>query len=175
MSLVLITLIIALKFLIPAGLVVLPFWLGWANFVLDTVDGDLLIPLGLQDGTYQPIDKIADWATYVAMVIAAYRGRWSIRRWIYGLFALRSVGQLIFLLSADERVFFVFPNFLEPLFLVYATALFFKKSEKATSAWYAKHQLLILALVFVYKMQDEYITHIGNFDRSDIIRNLFGG
>ena len=34
------------KYLIPVLIVPFPFAAGWANFVLDTVDGDLLIPLG---------------------------------------------------------------------------------------------------------------------------------
>ena len=49
--------IIAAKFAIPVLIVRFPFAAGWANFVLDTVDGDLLIPLGLEDPTYQLIDK----------------------------------------------------------------------------------------------------------------------
>jgi hypothetical protein len=168
-----IALIIALKFLIPVGIPFSPFVFGWANFVLDTIDGDLLVPLGLADSTYQPIDKIADWATYVGMVVAARRHRWSIRRWIYGLATFRSVGQLLFLTTGAEWWLFVFANFLEPLFLVYATASFFQHSEERTAAWFLRHRTLIVVLVVVYKLQDEYITHIGNIDRTGFITGLF--
>lgn len=163
--------IIAAKFLVPFTLIRFPFIGGWANFVLDTVDGDLLVPLGLDDPTYQPIDKVADWVTYVFMVIAAKKGNWPIFKWIVGLFILRSIGQTIFLITADEIVFFFFPNFLEPLFLVYATILFFKKLD--APAVFAKWQIPIAVLIFVYKMQDEYITHVGNIDRSDLISSFF--
>lgn len=168
-----IVLIIALKFLIPVGIPFRPFLFGWANFVLDTVDGDLLVPLGLQDGTYQPIDKLADWATYVGMALAAWRGRWLIRRWVYGLFAFRSVGQVLFLITGAEWWLFVFANFLEPLFLVYATAAFFLKTEERTAAWFLRHRTVIVVLVVLYKLQDEYVTHIGNVDRTDLILDLF--
>jgi hypothetical protein len=173
-SAVAIGIIIALKFLIPAGIPFFPFAFGWANFVLDTIDGDLLVPLGLSDDTYQPIDKIADWATYVGMSVAAWRHQWSIRRWIYGLFAFRSIGQILFLLTGAEWWLFVFANFLEPLFLVYATARFFLKSEDRTADWFHRHRVVIIVLVVLYKLQDEYVTHIGNVDRTDWITNLFG-
>jgi hypothetical protein len=42
-----IALIIAAKFALPLLIIRFPFAAGWANFFLDGVDGDLLIPLGL--------------------------------------------------------------------------------------------------------------------------------
>lgn len=165
-----IVVIIAAKFAIPALIVSFPFAAGWANFVLDTIDGDLLIPLGLDDPTYQLIDKAADWATYIGMLLAARD--WRIRRWIVGLFAFRTVGQLLFFITQNELVFFVFPNFLEPLFLIYATIRHFRKER--VHEIYTKHRVAIWIFVVLYKMQDEYITHVGNFDRSDFISELFG-
>ena len=165
--------IIAGKFLVPFALVPFPFAAGWANFVLDTIDGDLLIPLGLEDDTYQPVDKAADWVTYVFMVVSAWRGRWPIFKWVLGLFIFRTIGQLLFFVTNNEAVFFYFPNFLEPLFLIYATIRFFKKER--TPEVFLKWKIPIAIFIFLYKMQDEYITHISNTDRSDLIRDLFGG
>jgi hypothetical protein len=170
-----IVVIVAAKFLIPVGIVFFPFAFGWANFVLDTIDGDILVPLGLEDSTYQPIDKLADWATYVGMAAAAWRLKWSIRRWIYGLFLFRSIGQILFLATGAEWWLFVFANFLEPLFLVYATAGFFLKSEERTAAWFTRHRIVIIVFVVLYKLQDEYVTHIGNIDRTELISRLWGG
>jgi len=170
---IVISLVIFLKFAIPAAIPFAPFLAGWANFILDTIDGDILIPLGMSDTSYQPIDKIADWATYIGMTAAAWRFKWEIKKWIYGLFAFRSIGQTAFLLTNDERLFFFFPNFLEPLFLIYATIFFIKKSNNQTTyAFYQKHKWMIWIFVIIYKMQDEYITHIANLDRSDFIKNL---
>jgi len=163
--------IIAAKVLVPVLIVPFPFVAGWTNFVLDTVDGDLLIPLGLEDSTYQPIDKAADYLTYIFMVVAAWKGSWPILKWVIGFFVLRSVGQLLFFITDNEAVFFYFPNFLEPLFLIYATILFFKKDE--APAVFHRRRIPIAIFIFLYKMQDEYITHIGNFDRSELIQDLF--
>jgi len=161
--------VVALKFLLPIFLIPFPFLAGWANFVLDSIDGDLLIPLGLDDRLYQLIDKSADWVTYVFMVIAGRR--WPIRRWLLGLFVLRSVGQGLFFVTGDERMFFFFPNFLEPLFLLYATVQFWKRD--AAPAFYRQHWLAIWLIVIVYKMQDEWITHMANIDRTELIQRLF--
>ena len=77
MKVIIIGVIVVAKFAIPVLIVRFPFAAGWANFVLDTVDGDLLIPLGLEDGPYQLIDKAADWCTYVGMVFVARE--WTIK------------------------------------------------------------------------------------------------
>lgn len=165
------TIILLLKFILPIGLILMPFVYGWANFLLDTIDGDLLIPLGLSDHAYQLFDKSADFVTYLCMILATRHFRWKIKNWIYFLFSLRVIGQIAFFIFADERIFFLFPNFLEPLFLVYSTIYFFKKAK--TYAFYLKHKIIIWTFVIIYKLQDEWIRHIGNIDRSDIIKKLF--
>ena len=170
MNQLLIGVIIAAKIVIPVLLIPFPFAAGWANFVLDTIDGDLLIPLGLEDSTYQPIDKAADYVTYIFMVAAGWK--WPIRKWLIGLFALRTIGQALFFITGNEIVFFFFPNFLEPLFLVYATLHLFKRED--TPEVFNRHRILIGILIFLYKMQDEYITHVGNIDRSELIQRIFG-
>lgn len=169
MSWLWIALIIVAKYVVPVLIVPFPFAAGWANFVLDTVDGDLLIPLGLDDDTYQLIDKSADWATYVGMAVAARR--WHIKRTVFALFAMRTVGQLLFFITRAEIVFFLFPNFLEPLFLIYATIRHFRKDR--VGEIYAAHRTAIWVFVVVYKLQDEWVTHVGNVDRTDLITSLF--
>lgn len=165
----LIGLIVAAKYAIPLLIIPFPFAAGWANFVLDTVDGDLLIPLGLEDGTYQLIDKSADWATYVGMALAARR--WLIKRTVLALFAMRTVGQLLFFVTGEEIVFFFFPNFLEPLFLIYATIRHFRPER--VGEIYTRYRTPIWVFVVLYKLQDEWITHVGNIDRTETIKSLF--
>lgn len=154
----------------PLLLIPFPFFAGWGNFVLDSVDGDILIPLGLADSAYQYVDKSADYVTYVCMVIAAWR--WPLRRALIGLLALRTIGQAFFFITNAEIVFFLFPNFLEPLFLIYATIVVFKRSE--APAFFARHAIVFWVLVIAYKMQDEYVTHVGNIDRTDLVGGLVG-
>jgi hypothetical protein len=177
-----IAVIIAAKFIVPLLIIRFPFAAGWANFVLDGVDGDLLVPLGLPNETYQPVDKITDWVTYVAIVILGFRNDWPTRRLMLGLFAFRSIGQVGFLLTGNELLLAAFPNFLEPLFLVTATILAWERTVRHLPDWQERgfailhrHRWLIGTLIVVYKLQDEYFTHVANLDRSDFVRQLFGG
>lgn len=161
---------VALKYLLPLLLVPFPAIAGWANFILDSADGELLIPLGLSDPVYQQIDKSADYVTYIFMVVAAWR--WPLRRVVIALFALRTVGQALFFITGNEIVFFLFPNFLEPLFLVYATILLLKRAD--APEFFARHAIVIWVCIVAYKLQDEFITHVANVDRSELIGRLFG-
>ncbi len=102
------------------------------------------------------------------MVIAAWR--WPLRRAVIALFALRSVGQALFFLTGDELVFLLFPNFLEPLFLAYASIAFLKRSE--APAFFERHAVAIWLVVVCYKLQDEYVTHVANVDRTELLGRL---
>ena len=173
--------IIAAKFLLPLLIIRYPFAAGWANFVLDGVDGDLLVPLGLPNETYQPVDKVTDWVTYVAIVVVAFRNAWPIRKLLLGLFLFRSIGQAAFLVTGNELLLALFPNFLEPVFLVTVTILAWKRVVRRLPDWQAagfatlhRHRWLIGTVIVAYKLIDEYITHVGNIDRSDLLRQLLG-
>ena len=175
-----IVLIVALKFALPVLILRFPFAAGWANFALDGIDGDLLIPLGLPNEIYQPVDKISDWVTYVAMVVVAFRAQWPIRRLILGLFVFRSIGQIAFLLTGEELLLALFPNFLEPLFLVTVSIMAWQRVVRHNPDWQGeafailrRHRWVIGTLIVIYKLQDEYFTHVGNIDRSDFFQQLF--
>jgi hypothetical protein len=175
-------LIVAAKFALPLLIVRFPFAAGWANFFLDAFDGDLLIPLGLTNAVYQPVDKITDWVTYVAIVAVSFRHAWPTRRLMLGLFLFRSVGQITFLATGNELLLAFFPNFLEPLFLVTITILTYERVIRAVPDWQEhgftilyRYRWLIGGVIVVYKLVDEYITHVGNIDRSELLQRLLGG
>jgi hypothetical protein len=177
-----VALIVLAKFAVPVLIIWFPFAAGWANFFLDGFDGDLLIPLGLPNETYQPVDKVTDWVTYVAIVICAYRRQWPIRRLMLGLFLFRTIGQVSFLLTENELFLAFFPNFLEPLFLVTASILAWERSVRHYPDWQERgfdflyrHRWLTGTLIVLYKLQDEFLTHIANFDRSEFIQQLISG
>ena len=175
-------LIIAAKFGLPLLILRFPFAAGWANFFLDSFDGDLLIPLGLPNDVYQPVDKITDWVTYVAIVAFSFRRAWPTRRLMLALFLYRSVGQITFLITGNELALAFFPNFLEPLFLVTITILTFERVVRTAPDWQERgfailyrYRWLIGGVIVVYKLVDEYITHVGNIDRSELLQRLLGG
>jgi hypothetical protein len=175
-----IALIVAAKFVLPLLILRFPFAAGWANFALDGLDGDILIPLGLPDEIYQPVDKITDWVTYVAIVVYGYRSQWPIRRLMLGLFLFRSIGQVAFLVTEEELFLALFPNFLEPLFLVTISILTWQRVVRRLPDWRERGFAILFRyrwpigiLIVVYKLQDEYFTHVANVDRSEWLQQLF--
>ena len=104
------------------------------------------------------------------------------KRLMLGLFLFRSVGQVGFLVTGNELLLAVFPNFLEPLFLVTASILAYERAIRRLPDWQEagfavlrRHRWLIGTLIVLYKLQDEYVTHVGNIDRSELIRQILGG
>jgi hypothetical protein len=175
-------LIVAAKFALPLLILRFPFAAGWANFFLDAFDGDLLIPLGLSNDVYQPVDKITDWVTYVMIVVLCFRNAWPTRRLMLALFLYRSVGQITFLVTGNELALALFPNFLEPLFLVTITILTFERVVRKVPDWQVRgfgvlyrYRWLIGSVIVVYKLIDEYVTHVGNIDRTELLQQLLGG
>jgi hypothetical protein len=175
-------LIVAAKFALPLLIPRFPFAAGWANFFLDAFDGDLLIPLGLSNDVYQPVDKITDWVTYVMIVVLCFRNAWPTRRLMLALFLYRSVGQITFLVTGNELALALFPNFLEPLFLVTITILTFERVVRKVPDWQVRgfgvlyrYRWLIGSVIVVYKLIDEYVTHVGNIDRTELLQQLLGG
>lgn len=169
MNLPLIIVVVALKFLLPVLYLWFPFAAGWGNFALDSMDGDLLLPAGLDEGLYQNIDKAADWVGYLFIFVWGWRR--SIRREITATFALRTVGQVLFFATHDEKMLFYFPNLLEPLFLVYVTIARFRGWGRVQAIYRARLVLIWLGIL-VYKFQDEWFTHVANVDRTDFLRGL---
>jgi len=166
-----IVVVVALKVLLPLLILRFPFAAGWANFVLDSVDGDILMPAGLPESTYQVIDKVTDWLTYVCILIWAWRG--PIRKEIAVTFVLRSVGQALFLVTRNELWLFFFPNLIEPLFLVYVTIGRLKGWDRVHGI-YRRRAVVIWVFILLYKLQDEWVTHVGNVDRSEFLGRLLG-
>ena len=84
-SQVIIVVVIALKFLVPVLYLAFPFAAGWANLLLDSIDGDILVPAGLAFDDYQTVDKVADYWAYICMLLWGWRT--AIRREIAATFA----------------------------------------------------------------------------------------
>lgn len=165
----LIAVVIGMKFLLPVLYLRWPFAAGWGNLVLDSIDGDILVPAGLPEPTYQIVDKVADYWAYVFMLLWGWNQ--PIRREVALTFSLRTVGQMLFFATRNELALFYFPNLLEPLFLVYATMIRLAGSERAHDI-YRRHIVLIWAGIMLYKLQDEWITHVANVDRTTLLKQL---
>lgn len=173
MSLYLKLIIIALKFIIPSLMLKFPFTGIWANYFLDIIDGDILRALGLSEGAYQFFDKLADFVSYIFMLILGLRFR--ISRIVVVLFIYRTIGQVLYFLTGEEIYFFYFQNFLEPLLLIYTYLIFKNQSEKKAFSVYKKHIVLIWGIILVYKIWNEWTLHFANIDLSSLFFGFSGG
>lgn len=166
-------LVISLKFLVPSLMLRFPFQAIWGNYFLDVIDGDILLSLGLSDYTYQTIDKVADYWSYIFMLILGLR--WNIRKIVIFLFAYRTIGQILFFLTRNEQVFLLFQNFLEPLVMAYSLIIFKQGSEAKAFQTYRRHFKLIWAIVIGYKLWNEWYLHYANIDLSLFFFGFTGG
>ena len=165
-------LVILAKFALPILFLTQPLTI-WLNYFLDIIDGDLLRFLGLSEYTYQTVDKAADFVSYLFMLLMARK--WRIRQTVVNLFIYRAIGQALFFLTRDERMFFLFQNFLEPLLLIYTLLIFKTKSETKAYQLYQKHKILIWSIVIIYKVVNEWYLHIANIDLSSLFFGFNGG
>lgn len=166
-------LIISLKILIPASMLFFPIFGLWGNYLLDIIDGDLLLSLGLTDNIYQTLDKSTDLISYIFMLILAWR--WSIKKTAIILFTYRNIGQILFFITKNEIVFFYFQNLLEPLLLIYVLLIFKHKNEKLAYFTYRKHLILVWTIVVGYKLWNEWYLHFANIDLSTLLFGFNGG
>lgn len=165
MDSLIIYLVSAAKFLLPITIFRFPFGASLTNFILDTIDGDVLMHFGMPFSVYAPLDKLADYVTYIVMFLVGRK--WKIGKLILGLFIFRTIGQLLFFTTGNDLFLFFFPNFLEPLFLVYSFLLFKHKSEGKAFKSYKKYLLVIWVLIIIFKMWNEYNVHLGHIDLSE--------
>ena len=166
-------LIIFLKFFIPSLIIKFPFQTVWLNYFLDIIDGDILLNLGLNEYSYQTIDKFADFISYIFMLLVSLN--WQIRKTVIALFIYRTIGQVLFFVSRNELSFFYFQNFLEPLMLIYTLLVFRNKSESKAFKSYKRHLKLIWIIILGYKLWNEWYLHFANIDLSKILFGFTGG
>lgn len=165
--------IVILKVAISLLMLWFPFIGVWGNYLLDVIDGDILLSLGMSDTLYQTVDKSADLLSYVFMLILGLR--WRIRKTTIILFIYRLIGQVLFFVTRDELMFVFFQNFLEPLMMIYTLLLMRLKSEKKVYKIYKQHIILIWMIIIGYKVWNEWYLHYANIDLSLLFFGFTGG
>ncbi|MAG60076.1 hypothetical protein CMO96_04785 [Candidatus Woesebacteria bacterium] len=165
--------IVLLKIIVPSLMLWFPFPAVWANYVLDVLDGDILLELGMEESLYQTIDKVADYFSYIIMLIVGLR--WRIKLIVVVLFIYRTIGQALYFLTNNELMFFYFQNFLEPLMMIYALLVFKRGSDLEAFKTYKKHIILIWIIILAYKIWNEWYLHFANIDLSTFFFGVTGG
>lgn len=162
--------VLILRIFLPLLFFKWPFGASLANFILDSIDGDLLTRWGIGTNVYQIVDKSLDYFAYIVMFIIG--SKWAIKKEIIVVFLIRTIGQILFFSTGNEIFFFFFPNFLGPLFIFFAFLLVVKKSE--AYLFYKKNWVFIWGGIFVYKFLNEWLVHVLDIDFSEYLFGKMG-
>jgi len=151
--------IILLRLLTPLTIFHLPLFGGIASMFLDGIDWSVnIFNIPNIHANYVVLDKLLD-IYYLAIegyVVLKWKSLLA-KKIGLGLFALRSVGIILFELTGHEFLLFYFPNIFENFFLFYVAVIFLLKKEPRLSAIAQWISLIILA---VPKLIQEYVMHV---------------
>jgi hypothetical protein len=169
--------VIAVRLVVPLLILRYPLVGGWTALVLDALDVALMDALGALGGdgwyNYRLLDSRLDFYYLSLMAIVAGRWRNPYARWpALALFAWRSAGVILFWLTGQQIVFFVFPNLFENWWLYCVTVERFWPRLYPHSVRSAAVPLVVL---LVPKMVQELLLHVLQAQPWDwIMRNVFG-
>jgi hypothetical protein len=167
--------IIAIRLIVPLSIFRYPLAGGIASMVVDALDVVIieLIGLGGFEGHYHTTDKLLD--TYYLAIewVVAFRWESPWARWpALVLFPYRIIGVVLFEVTGQRVMLFIFPNMFENwwLYCVFVARFIpsiYPRSFKAT--------VIPLALLLIPKMAQEYLLHYREAQPWDWIkRNILG-
>src|SRR5262245_12902986 len=166
--------VIAVRLVVPLLILRYPLVGGWTALVLDALDVALMDALG-GDGwaNYRLTDSPLDYYYLSLMAIVAVRWQNPYATWpALALFAWRTVGVLLFWLTGQRVLFFVFPNLFENWWLYCVTVERFWPRLYPHSV---RSAAVPLALLLVPKLVQEYLLHVAEAQPWEwITRNVFG-
>lgn len=156
--LVLTYLLIFLRLTTPALVFYDPFWASVLAVVLDTVDGNAFCRAGFTSSQYQRIDKFLDfyWYAFALFFLLTHPPTTLLFALFISFFLLRLLGEILFYVKDDRRIFLFFPNLFEPLFYVYVASQKFNWPNLLQPI-----QLAVVLLIMIpVKILLEYLLHI---------------
>jgi hypothetical protein len=162
--------IIAMRLIVPLLIFRRPFLGGVAAMVADTIDVVLisLMNLGGFDGHYHTTDKLLDTYYLSFQLIVALRWENAYARWICAvLFPYRLIGVVLFEVTGQRIMLFIFPNLFENWWLWCAFTLEYAPRFAPRSAL---SSAVALVLLLIPKMAQEYLLHFAEAKPWDWIK-----
>lgn len=153
-------LVLIIRLLLPLTIFRSPLWGGLLSIAADTIDILIFQWLGFPDGIgYHELDKLLD--VYYLSIEAIVAQSWLAlpRSIASALFAFRLVGVVLFEITGNRLVLFLFPNLFELFFLVYA----YTRAYRPTYALTGGDAAIWLTVLLVPKMAQEYALHYGKW------------
>jgi hypothetical protein len=162
--------VIAIRLIVPLLIFKRPLIGGVAAAVVDTIDVVLIsvMNIGGFGDYYHTTDKLLD-AYYLSFeLLVALRWDNAYARWICaGLFPYRMLGVVLFELTGQRVMLFVFPNLFENWWLYCAFTLGYAPRYAPGSA---RASAIALVLLLIPKMGQEYMLHYAEVQPWDWIK-----
>lgn len=127
------------------------------SFFLDVVDIEFASRKVLTLSKYERYDKVLDTWWYINVMIFVWFQMPNYRYILLILFVFRTIGEVIFFIKNDRRIFFLFPNFFENIFFLIFFSIYYKPLHFLLSE---KYIYLSLSVVIIAKIFQEWWVHI---------------
>lgn len=152
--------VLVVRLVVPLTIVRWPFWGGLLSIAADTID-ILMFQLWGFPGFigYHELDKLLD-VYYLSIEVVVAQGWPGLPRTIAsGLFGYRLLGVVLFEVTGERVMLFVFPNLFELFFLLCAYLRLYRPAYVLTGRVAA----LWLGALLVPKLAQEYALHYAKF------------
>jgi len=127
------------------------------SFFLDIIDIEFASRKVLTLDEYERQDKILDLWWYLNAVIFSWFHLPYYRFLLLILFIFRAIGEVIFFIKNDRKVFFLFPNFFENIFFLIFLSVYFKQLNFLLNS---KFIFFSLSVAIIAKIFQEWWIHI---------------
>lgn len=130
-------------------------------------------------GDYQLLDKVLDQVYLAMFLVVALRWKGMERRVAVALYLYRLAGSLLFVVTGERAILFLFPNVFEPWFILVAAI----HHLPGPLRWTPARLTGVLAVLTALKLVQEWALHVGQVFESmtsiqflqELWRRLTGG
>lgn len=149
-----------LRLIVPLFIFKSPLWGTLASVLVDLGDWYVINFQGPSDYIYyQNWDKAMDLYYLTIAFVITFRWKDTLAQKVAGgLFFYRIVGDVLFWVTQNRSVLFLFPNFFENFFIFYLLFDFLFKKTKFLTSW--KIGCVLFVLLAVPKIILEYFLHV---------------
>ncbi len=156
--------VVLLRILVAPLIFIWPLTAIILSFFLDVIDIEFASRGALTLEKYERYDKALDLWWYFNVMTFSWFYLPNYRYVLLILFIFRTVGEVIFFIKKDRRIFFLFPNFFENIFFLIFFSLNFKQLNFLLDK---KYFLFSLSASISLKIFQEWWVHIAQISISE--------
>lgn len=164
--------VIIIRLLVPLSILRFPVWGSIAAIAADNLDVVILDALGIKDySLYNSIDKALDIYFYLIQgYTVLFWENIKAKKVGLGLLVYRLVGTVIYEITQMRFVLLVFPNVFIFFYMFYVLykSIFKKDPYKSVSS-----MLIILTVLTVIKIGQEYMLHVAQYPIYNLLKSIF--